>query len=66
VQGRGELMGSLGRMVKLHMGVSLNGGTPKTPQVMIILVGVYPWLLGTSILGTPHMGGPVMIFPLSN
>ena len=29
------------------MGVSLNGGTPKTPQNN-------QWLLGTTILGNPH------------
>ena len=45
-----------------HMGVSLNGGTPKTPQMLIILgrkahgcwgfptVGAFP-----TILGNPHM-----------
>ena len=37
-----------------HMGVSLNGGTPKHPK-MIIFCRENPWLLGTTILGKPHM-----------
>ena len=38
------------------MGVSLNGGTPKTPQVLIIFSrSEKPWLLGTTTLGNPHM-----------
>ena len=36
------------------MDVSLNGGTPKHPK-MIIFSRKTPWLLGTTILGTPHM-----------
>ena len=36
------------------MSVSLNGGTPKTPKKRQFLVG-NPWLLGTTILGNPHI-----------
>ena len=32
------------------MGVSLKGGIPKTPQNE-----ENPWLLGTTILGNPHL-----------
>ena len=41
------------------MGVSLNGGTPKTPQ-NDNRKKENPWLLGTTILGNPHIlkGGP--------
>ena len=37
------------------MGVSLNGGTPKTSQVLIIFSRKTPWLLGITILGNPLM-----------
>jgi len=37
-----------------YMGVSLNGGTPKHPHTWSFLVGK-PWLLGTTILGNPHI-----------
>ena len=36
------------------MDVSLNGGTPKTPQNDHFFKE-NPWLLGTAVLGTPHM-----------
>ena len=45
------------KSTNLYMGVSLNGGTPKTLQndhFWIFLVGK-PWLLGTTILGNPHI-----------
>ena len=38
-----------------NMGVSLNGGTPKTPQ-NDHFTEENPWLLGTTILGNPHLG----------
>ena len=41
-------------MEKLYMGVSLNGGTPKTPQ-RIIFSRENPWLLGTTVLGNPRI-----------
>ena len=49
------------------MGISLNGGIPKTPQKWWFLVG-NPWLLGATILGNPQMapilkGFPATIFP---
>ena len=37
------------------MGVSLNGGTPISHPKMIIFEQENPWLLGTSILGTPYI-----------
>ena len=37
-----------------NMGVSLNGGTPKTPQ-NDHFYEENPWLLGTTILGNPDM-----------
>ena len=38
------------------MGVSVNGGTPKTPQVLIIFIRKTPWLLGKpTILGNIHI-----------
>ena len=39
-------------------GCFLNGSTPKTPPKWSFLVGnpmITPWLLGTTILGNPHM-----------
>ena len=45
-----------GNLIML-MGVSLNGGTPKTPQVLIIFSKKTPWLLGKpTILGNPLIG----------
>ena len=38
----------------IYVGVSLNGGTPKTPE-MIIFSRKTPWLLGTTILGNTHV-----------
>ena len=38
----------------LYIGVSLNSGTPKTPQNNHFQQE-NPWLLGTTILGNPHM-----------
>ena len=38
------------------MGVSWNGGTPISHPKMIIFSTKPPWLLGTTILGTPYMG----------
>ena len=43
------------RSCKIEMGVSLNGGTPKTPQVLIILSRKTQWFLGTTILGNPQI-----------
>ena len=37
------------------MGVSLNAGTPISHPKMIIFEQENPWLLGTSILGPPHI-----------
>ena len=37
-----------------YRGVSLNGGTPKTPQ-NDHFYSEKPWLLGTTILGNPHI-----------
>ena len=53
------------KIAALYMGVSLNGGTPKTPQQpkMVIFSRKNPWLLGTTILGTPHM---FSFFPSDN
>ena len=40
----------------IYMGVSLNGGTPiSNPKRWSFVVGVYPWLLGTTILGNLHI-----------
>ena len=45
----------VGEFASWYMGVSLNGGIPETPQVMIIFNRENPWLLGTTILGNPHI-----------
>ena len=37
--------------------VSLNGGTPISHPKMIIFSRKTPWLLGTTILGNPHIVG---------
>ena len=41
--------------VYLYMGVSVNGGTPISHPKMIIFSRKTSWLLGTTILGNPHM-----------
>ena len=42
-----------------HLGVSVNGGTSKTPLLMIIFSRKTPWLLGKpTILGNPHFNSP--------
>ena len=38
-----------------NMGVSLNGGTPNLHPKMISFSRKTPWLLGTTILGNPHI-----------
>ena len=43
-----------------YMGVSLNGGTPQSPpQNDQFFVGKNQWLLGITILGTPHIQIPM-------
>ena len=37
------------------MGDSLNGGTPISHPKIIIFSRKTPWLLGTTILGNPHI-----------
>ena len=48
-------MASLKTTFSTNMGVSLNGGTPISHPKMIIFSRKTPWLLGTTILGNPHI-----------
>ena len=47
-----------------HMGVSLNGGTPRTPQ-NDHFQQENQWLFGTTILGNPHLGTSVSVLVAS-
>ena len=51
---RGLGFSRVGSFTNVDVGVSLNGGTPKTPEKGSVLVGK-PWLLGITILGNPHV-----------
>ena len=54
VLGTWYLLLLISKSFRMYMGVSLNGGTPKTPQNDHFLKEK-PWLLGTTILGKPHI-----------